>query len=364
MLEYFSVKGFKNFSNTFYLDFSDTRDYSFNKCCITNDLLSKIIIYGKNSVGKSNFGLALFDIVSHITDNNSKPDLYNYYLCADQETEYAEFHYRFNFDGSILNYWYKKDGSRKLIYEKLCLDKKLIFDVTPDNRDFSGLNLITDTLNLDGKTIDSYLRYIINNTALSDDSPLKKLMKFVSGMLWFRSLDQNRYIGYQNNSSNYYEFIYDEANLKEFQQMLYASGVNENIGVKTENDGTKALYFVKKGQALPFFKTASNGTKVLYTFFYWYKTAAKASLIFIDEFDAFYHHELSETIINIIEKMSDTQVILTSHNTNLFSNKIMRPDCYFILTENTLVSAANATNRELREGHNLEKLYKSGEFNV
>ena len=184
--------------------------------------MSKIIIYGKNSVGKSNFGLALFDIVSHITDNNSKPDLYNYYLCADQETEYAEFHYRFNFDGSILNYWYKKDGSRKLIYEKLCLDKKLIFDVTPDNRDFSGLNLITDTLNLDGKTIDSYLRYIINNTALSDDSPLKKLMKFVSGMLWFRSLDQNRYIGYQNNSSNYYEFIYDEANLKEFQQMLYA----------------------------------------------------------------------------------------------------------------------------------------------
>lgn len=41
----------------------------------------------------------------------------------------------------------------------------------------------------------------------------------------------------------------------------------------------------------------------------------------------------------------------------------MRPDCYFILTKNKLTSFANATNRELREGHNLEKLYMSGEFN-
>ena len=40
----------------------------------------------------------------------------------------------------------------------------------------------------------------------------------------------------------------------------------------------------------------------------------------------------------------------------------MRPDCYFILTENKITSLTNATDRELREGHNLEKLYKSGEF--
>ena len=40
----------------------------------------------------------------------------------------------------------------------------------------------------------------------------------------------------------------------------------------------------------------------------------------------------------------------------------MRPDCYFILSDNKLTSFADATNRELREGHNLEKLYMSGEF--
>ena len=60
--------------------------------------------------------------------------------------------------------------------------------------------------------------------------------------------------------------------------------------------------------------------------------------------------------------MSNTQVILTSHNTNLLSNRIMRPDCFFIMTQNGLTSFVNATERELREGHNLEKLYMSGEF--
>ena len=85
--------------------------------------------------------------------------------------------------------------------------------------------------------------------------------------------------------------------------------------------------------------------------------------MFIDEFDAFYHYELAEVIVKLLERMPSSQTILTSHNTNLLSNRIMRPDCYFILSENKLTSFANATRRELREGHNLEKLYMSGEFN-
>ena len=68
-------------------------------------------------------------------------------------------------------------------------------------------------------------------------------------------------------------------------------------------------------------------------------------------------------IVQVLKKMKNTQVVLNSHNTNLLTNRIMRPDCYFILTKDKLTSLANATSRELREGHNLEKLYMSGEFN-
>ena len=62
-------------------------------------------------------------------------------------------------------------------------------------------------------------------------------------------------------------------------------------------------------------------------------------------------------------KYPNCQFIMTSHNTNLMTNKIMRPDCLFILSSRgTLTALCDATERELREGHNLEKMYIRGEF--
>ena len=88
MLRLFEVTGFKNFKEKIQLDFSDIRDYQFNTQCITNNLISKAIIYGKNSIGKTNLGLALFDIVSHLSSNNVTPGLYDYYLNVDSGNKY------------------------------------------------------------------------------------------------------------------------------------------------------------------------------------------------------------------------------------------------------------------------------------
>ena len=124
MLKLFEVTGFKNFENTIKLDFSDVRDYKFNNTCITNGLLGKIIIYGKNSVGKSNLGLALFDIVSHLTTNNVGPGLYDYYLNVNNKTGYAEFHYVFAFDSGEVDYCYRKDDKQTLVYESVAINGK------------------------------------------------------------------------------------------------------------------------------------------------------------------------------------------------------------------------------------------------
>ena len=250
-----------------------------------------------------------------------------------------------------------------MLYEEILINNELLFNYgfSTKKGNYTGLKVLNPSLVLDFESLESVLRYIINNTKLDDTHPLRKMMKYVSSMLWFRNLDENRYIGYKSNTKDYLDFIFENDTLEEFQEFLYASGINDKLSVKTDSDGVKRLYIDSK-VPMPFLKTASSGTRALYTFFYWYKTAQDVSLMFIDEFDAYYHYELSESVVKLLEKMTNTQVILTSHNTNLLSNRIMRPDCYFILTKDKLTSLVNATDRELREGHNLEKLYMSGEF--
>ena len=365
MLKLFEVMGFKNFQDRITLDFSDVRDYKFNPACITNHLIGKMIVYGKNSIGKSNLGLAIFDIVSHLSSKNVTPNLYDYYLNVEAPTDYAEFHYIFVFGENTTDYTYRKNAKQDLIYEKLCIDDQLLYEYNYKTNagNLDGIRSLTPTLNLSMQDVDSILKYVISNTVLDDDHPLRQMQRYVNSMLWFRNLDENRYIGYKTKSNDYYDFIFEPAILKEFEQFLHAAGIAEGLTVNRDHDGKQRLYF-DTATPLPFFRVASSGTKALYNFFYWYKTAKDVSMMFIDEFDAFYHYELAETIVSLLEKMSQTQVILTSHNTNLLTNRIMRPDCYFILTQGRISSLANATSRELREGHNLEKLYMSGEFNV
>lgn len=363
MLKLFEVSNFKNFEKKVSLNFADVRDYKFNMDCIANNLLNTVVVYGKNAIGKSNFGLALFDIVSHVTSKNVTPGLYEYYLNANQTTRFAEFRYVFQFGENEIDYRYRKNNDQKLLYEHVAIDSKLLmeYDYTLESGNLDALKALAPSLNWVFQDEGSILKYVINNTILDNEHPLRQMMWFVSNMLWFRSLDENRYIGYKTKSNDYLDFIFEPKILKEFQGFLHQSGIDEKLIVKKDNDGIKRLYFDTK-TPLPFFKVASSGTKALYTYFYWYKTAIDVSFMYIDEFDAFYHYELSESIVLMLEKMNKFQKILTSHNTNLLSNRIMRPDCYFILTKDKLTSLANATERELREGHNLEKLYMSGEF--
>lgn len=368
MLIYFEVQGFKNFEAPISLDFA-AGDYKFNEKCVRNDIVHNAIIYGKNSVGKTNFGLALFDIVSHLTSNNVTPGLYdNYITCSNHRGE-ASFKYIFQFGEDKVVYEYRKEELRTLTYEKVVLNDKIFMEkdyINPKNDDFSGAKEMSPTLNYSFVGEGSVLRYILNNTALKSDHPLFKMMKYVSHMLWIRSLDENRYIGYKNNNGDYFSFILSNKNLlQEFESLLHDAGVEVNLHIEENPEGKPQLYAAPKNDPLgrlPFHHTASSGTKALYTYFYWQKTSPELSLFFIDEFDAYYHFELAEILQKQLQDM-DCQVITTSHNTNLLSNRLMRPDCYFILTPQKLVSFSKATKRELREGHNLEKLFMSGEFN-
>ena len=367
MIKYFSVKNFKNFKDTVEIDFSDVRDYHFNECCVKDKLLHNAIIYGKNASGKTNLGYALFDITYHLVDKQKLNVLYKNYLNADSEQKYAEFLYVFVFGESEIQYKYRKDESGELILESLYLDGKMLFeyDFILHKGDFSGIkDKVTDTLRFDVDFDFSLLRYIVNNTVIKEDSPIKKMVKFVSNMLWFRSMvGKNLYLGYQIGEKTITEYIIKNGLLEDFEKFLGECGIDEKLVQKTDPSGEEVIYFQKK-RLIPFVDAASSGTIALAIFYVWFHEAESISFLWIDEFDAFYHYELSEKIVQILEEKIQCHSVLTSHNTNLLSNKIMRPDCYFVLADGKLTPIMNATERELREGHNLEKLFKNGEFNV
>ena len=370
MLRLFEVEGFKNFKERFTLNFSDVRDYKFNGDCLTAGLIGKMIIYGKNAIGKSNFGLALFDIASYPYLRRTSPiraideDAVDVsYLNTENPKGYAAFRYVFQFGDRQVEYSYRKNALQRIIYEKVLVCDELLFEydrAQPQSLNAEGIQKISPTLRLEFENVDSVFRYVISNTPLEDEHPLRRTVKFIDEM----RISSNIYGNSGFLASRLLPGILtDELILKEFEDFLHNAGVADNLTVLADTDGRKRLYFDTTPPLL-FEHAASSGTKMLLTLFRLYKAAEmeKISLLFLDEFDAFYHFELAENIVQKLEKLKDTQIIFTSHNTNLLSNRIMRPDCYFILTKDKLTSFANATDRELREGHNLEKLFMSGEF--
>ena len=98
MIKKFEVENFKGFKDKLTFDFS-AREYAFNKNLIVNGIVNKAIVYGKNGVGKSSLGIALFDIIWHLTDKQRMPVQYLVnYLNLDSKLEYAVFRYEFQFD--------------------------------------------------------------------------------------------------------------------------------------------------------------------------------------------------------------------------------------------------------------------------
>lgn len=365
MLCKFKVKGYKGFDKELVLDFENHKEYQFNKDLIKNDLINKAIIYGKNGSGKTNIGYALFDITFHLTDKNKNMEsrIMSNYLNMDGNHKYAEFYYEFKFGTDKIIYKYKKENLYKLIYEEVLYnDKKIIeYDfLNPKSKiiDIEEAKLLNWKYNDDNLSV---VKYVCNNTILNKNNILQKMMEFVNSMLWFRSVENNGFIGLKNNIDKLDEIIIDNNKIKDFSLFLHENGIDYNIiELKTSNDKVLA---VKKGKNVTVFKTIiSSGTRALWLYYCWEIYFNKIKFLFIDEFDATYHFELAAKIVQRLNLNSSFQTILTSHNTYLMSNKLSRPDCTFIITPEYIKSLSLCTDKELREAHNIEKLYREGAF--
>lgn len=370
MLTKFSVSNFKGFNNEFILDLGEINNYEFNKECIRNGIINNALVYGHNGVGKSNLGFAIFDIIGHLTDKNLNEYQYTNYLNALNNSDTAIFNYEFLFDSNIVEYEYRKTNNKTIVSEKILINNIELASIDRNISDTATINFKgTENLKkeLSNKNL-SLLKYIKNNSVLdknTENETLLNFFKFTERMLFFRSLQNNMFLGLEVGDKGIQEDIIEKGNVSDLESFLNKAGVECKLTIVKEFD-QDVLAFDFGGKTISFFQIASQGTLALILFYFWLqrlREGSKVSFLFIDEFDAFYHHDLSALIVEELKK-TGVQFILTTHNTSIITNELLRPDCYFLMKKEMIRSLARSTPKELREAHNIEKMYKAGSFNV
>ena len=107
MLKRFKLKNYKNFKEEIVIDFGNVAGYQFSVDCISDGLITKMLVYGRNATGKTNLGRAIMDIDSTMF---AGPRFVGngVFLNADSTEDSAEFSYTFDFSGIELIYQYAR----------------------------------------------------------------------------------------------------------------------------------------------------------------------------------------------------------------------------------------------------------------
>lgn len=208
----------------------------------------------------------------------------------------------------------------------------------------------------------SVINFLTASFPFPQDHYIVKLVLFVNTMLWFKNLDSREFIGLETSSFSLEEFIIQNHYTEDFLEFLERVS-EQHFKFIHHKEGDKNLYCEIGGNTIPFLLIASTGTQALELLYVWIKRMSGASFVFIDEFDAFYHFKLAFEVCKQLFNLN-CQVFTSSHNTYLMTNDLLRPDCNFILQNNKIKPLHACTEKELRFGHNIEKLFRAGAFEV
>ena len=364
MITKFAVKNYRGFADRIEFDLSHPSSYTFNTFAISDGIIKNGIIYGPNGSGKSNLALAIFDLILHLTQKNKNYHQIDTIVNVYHPNDLVTFEYTFQFGKNTIEYCYSKRAA-DLEMEKVILDGKQVFSLeanklTIDAPEFPMTNDNKIQLANSGNRV-SVLGYLWSVYPLSTNHPLIKMKEFVDGMLLFWNHEHRGFAGLDEGNSNTEEFIITNGLVDDFAEFL-KSVSGQDFKFKATNKEDKLLV-CDMGSGVLFDKIRSTGTSSLTLLYFWIMKMSRASFVMIDEFDAFYHFDLSFKICQKLFSLSN-QIFVTSHNTYLMTNDLLRPDCNFIINKNRIKPLNLCTDKELRWGNNIEKMYRGNAFEL
>ena len=303
MLKEFRVRNFMNFRDELVFSLESEKNYEFNNHLLINGVIKNAVVVGYNASGKSNLGNAILDIVNHITDTAKTNISKGLYTNLNSEDKEAHFTYVFQFGEHSVKYQYDKIDTLTVKRERVLIDGKKVLNKDSDHIfiDLAG----AENVNLENiNSSISLVRYIYANTVLNTENIYSKVfvefVEFVKGMLMCTATDVRKYAGFTDATGNMFSLICElDQGVSELEQFLCRVGIEYHL-VEMEDEEGKNIYCKFGNRTVKFSSICSSGTRSLVFLFYWYKQRENIKFMYLDEFDAFYHTELSQNMLKIL----------------------------------------------------------------
>lgn len=418
MFEYVKLKNFKSFG-----------DVHFNLLDKNGLPKKLILIYGKNGVGKSNLASSFFmlsetlrtmdvrDILQSLLSDSERindEDLTRFLkmrykdietliqenkMVDSSEPMYLEFGFQLN--GKTGRYLLETNNTQ-IIHERLeftlSKNRGAYFDITPDKAvispkiflDNSSYQEIKISCNkywgkhsllaiLMHESDDKADMYIKDQISHNFDSVLEFFSR-VSCKIKFGSRQERGIIGLPPEIFGHYDegsIRIDEENLlnrtEEMLNLFFKKTYNDIKRIYYQRDYKEnrinyklmiCKYIAGKERDIEF-SLESTGTQSLLQLLPFMLVGVKGSVAIIDEFDTALHDILVESLVIALNKDSEGQLILTTHNTLLMESAIPKENIYVIdETENgnKEIQCITHYDSKIHKNTNIRNQYIQGNY--
>jgi len=227
-----------------------------------------------------------------------------------------------------------------------------------------------------------FLKRAYFSSLFSNEPVVIKMLNYLQNSVYFNAYDK-KVISYNNESmileslpeSKLEEInsFFNSFNLgfrvsRQSKQEIYSFEGENGKQMKIMAEADKPIIYLKRKDVqmtLPLeFESLGNKT-LLHLVPCFLSACFNSGILLIDEFSSGFHNVLEEFLISYFMKTSkNSQIIFTSHSTNLLDTNLLRPDQIFTVDFSSTVGSTidKFSSENPRESQNLEKMYLSGKF--